>query len=192
MVILPFFAWICFFRRHLVRYYPDSCSYYVDSGIEDAPSLRLVSQSPSCLVQIGQRTEHKQGIGILVQPTVADLGEAEHALDDRKDMLHPGPDFRLGAVACLGRVIHRLIAAPFLVREVLGTAARGIARTPGPCDPVCAGNRLPHVGNAAAGMAAGGFQSTRRLAGPWHDQEWRGPWYSVEPGCGVGLTVGAG
>jgi hypothetical protein len=86
-VMLSFFTWICFFRRHLVRYYPDSCSYYIVTGIEDAPSLRLVSQSPSCLVQIGQRTEHKQGIGILVQSTVTALGKAKYALDHRKDML---------------------------------------------------------------------------------------------------------
>jgi len=95
MVILPFFSWICLSRCCLNRYSPDLHLYCAITSIPDAPSLRLVSQSAARQIQLGQRTEHKQGIGILVQPTIADLGKTKHALDHRKDMLHPGPDFDL-------------------------------------------------------------------------------------------------
>ena len=83
MVILLFSSWICFFLRRLTLYYPDSLLYYAVTGIPDAPSLRLVAQSPSCQIQIGQRTEHKQGVGIFVQLTIADLGKTKHTLEHR-------------------------------------------------------------------------------------------------------------
>jgi hypothetical protein len=124
MVIQLFFTLICFPRPRLARYSPDSRLYYALAGIAVTPSLRLVSQSAARQIQIGQGTEHKQGIGILVQPTVVDLGKIRHAFDHRKDMLHPGPDFRLGAVARLGRFIQRLIAMSVLMGEVLCTGSR--------------------------------------------------------------------
>jgi len=94
-VVLSFFTLICLFRRELARNYPVSCSNFAIPGIVDAPSLCLVLQSTSRQIPIGQCTGREQGIGIIVQPAVADLGKAKHALDHRKDMLHPGPDFDL-------------------------------------------------------------------------------------------------
>ena len=35
---------------------------------------------------------------VFVQPAVAQLGKAEHPLDDSDRMFDPGPHFRLGAV----------------------------------------------------------------------------------------------
>ena len=90
----------------------------------DAPTLRHVAQSSSRQIQIGQRTQHKQGMGILGQAAVADLGKAKHTLDHGKHMLHLGPDFRLGAVARLGRLIQRTVAPAFLMGEVLCTGRR--------------------------------------------------------------------
>jgi len=123
-MILLLFALICFPRHCLARYYHDSCFYYAFTGIPDTSSLHLVSQSPSCQVQTGQRTEHNQFVGILAQLTVANPGKTKHELDSRKDMLNPGPDFLSGAVAYFGRFIQQLIAAAILVSEVLRTAIR--------------------------------------------------------------------
>jgi hypothetical protein len=118
-VILTFFSLFCFYRRFLARYYADSCSCFAASYVPDASFLRFISQSATVQIQIGQRKEHKQGIGIIAQAMVTNLGKTKHAFYHRKDMLHPGTDFRLGAVACLGRLIQRLIATALLVGEVL-------------------------------------------------------------------------
>ena len=48
---------------------------------------------PACDEQIGQRAGDEQAVGILLQPAVAHLGEAEHPLDDADRMFDPGPYF---------------------------------------------------------------------------------------------------
>jgi len=53
---------------------------------------------PACDKQIGQRAGHDQAVGVLVQPAIAHLGEAEHPLDDADRMFDPGPHFGLGAI----------------------------------------------------------------------------------------------
>jgi hypothetical protein len=121
MVILTFFSLVCFYQRCLARYYADSCFYFAISDIPGALFICLLPQSVSRQIQIGKGTEHKQGIGIFVQSTVTNLGESKHAFDHSNDMLHLGPDFRLGSVACLGRLIQRLIATALLVGEILGS-----------------------------------------------------------------------
>src|SRR2546423_9717633 len=39
--------------------------------------------------QIGQRTGHEEAMRVLLQPAVAQLGKAEHPLDDPDDMFNP-------------------------------------------------------------------------------------------------------
>jgi len=48
--------------------------------------------------QIGQSAGHQQTVGVLVEPPIAHLGEAEHPLDDPDRMFDPGPDLRLGPI----------------------------------------------------------------------------------------------
>jgi hypothetical protein len=48
--------------------------------------------------QIGERAGDEQAPRVLVEPAVADLGEAEHALDDEERVLNLGPDSRFGPV----------------------------------------------------------------------------------------------
>lgn len=49
-------------------------------------------------VQVGQRTGDEQPMGVLIETTVADLGEREHAFDDAKDMLDATTDSGLDTV----------------------------------------------------------------------------------------------
>jgi hypothetical protein len=53
---------------------------------------------PACDEQIGQRAGHKQAMGVLLQPAIAHLGEAEHPLDDPDRMFNPGPHRGLGTI----------------------------------------------------------------------------------------------
>src|SRR5215472_14361478 len=48
--------------------------------------------------QIGQRAGHEQAVGVLCEPAIAHLGEAEHPLDDPDRMLDPGAYLGLGAI----------------------------------------------------------------------------------------------
>ena len=48
--------------------------------------------------QIGERAGDEQAVRVLVEPAVADLGEAEDALDDEERVLDLGPDLRFGPV----------------------------------------------------------------------------------------------
>jgi len=127
-MLLMFFTGICFVRRYLSRFYRGLLFHGAVSALLDAPSLRWTSQSSSRHIQVGQRAQHEQGMGILGQATVTYLGKAEHPFDHCKDMLHLGPDFRLGAVARLGCIIQWLVAPAFLMGEVLCTARRSAHR----------------------------------------------------------------
>jgi hypothetical protein len=123
-MILMFFTGIGLLRCYGSRFRRDLLFPSIVTHHPDAPALRHLAQPSSRHVQIGQRTAHKQVMGIPFQPAVTDLGKTEHAFDHRKDMLHLGPDFRLAAVACPGRLIQRLIATALLVGEVLGRRCR--------------------------------------------------------------------
>jgi hypothetical protein len=68
------------------------------SGTIDGSVLRHAQESPSNQVQIGQRARHEQSVGVLIEPFVAGLGEAEDPLDDQERMLDFGPDARFGLV----------------------------------------------------------------------------------------------
>ena len=48
--------------------------------------------------QIGQRASDHQAMEVFVQPAVAQLGKAEHPLDDADRVFDAGPHFGLGAV----------------------------------------------------------------------------------------------
>ena len=48
--------------------------------------------------QIGQSAGDQQTVGVLVEPAIAHLGEAEHPLDDPDRLFDPGPDLRLGPI----------------------------------------------------------------------------------------------
>ena len=69
--------------------------------ISDVRSLCRSQQNPSGHVQIDQPTGHKQPVGVLVQPSVTNLAEAEDPLENQKWMLDLRPYLRLGpAYAC--------------------------------------------------------------------------------------------
>src|SRR6516164_4441301 len=56
--------------------------------------------------QIGQSAGDQQTVGVLVEPAIAHLGEAEHPLDDPDRMFDPGPDLRLGPIFRPLNLIH--------------------------------------------------------------------------------------
>ena len=78
---------------------------------------------PACDEQIGQRVGHDQAVGVLLQPAVAHLGEAEHPLDDADRMFDPGPHFGLGTIfRPLGLIYHAVAVAA--IGEILAFGAR--------------------------------------------------------------------
>ena len=103
---------------------PNCPVHSVNSGIPGAPILRHVSQSPSREVQVGQRAQHEQSMSVLIQPSVANLGESEDTLDHGKDIFHLRAHFRFGQVARLGRIIQWRVATAFLMGEVLCAGRR--------------------------------------------------------------------
>ena len=54
----------------------------------------------ACDEQICKAARHPQAMGVLRQPTIADLREAEHPLDHPDAVLDLGADGGLGAVLC--------------------------------------------------------------------------------------------
>ena len=54
--------------------------------------------------QIGQRSGHQQAMRVLRQTAIAQLGKAEHPLDDSDRMFNPGPHF--GLVRFFSRARH--------------------------------------------------------------------------------------
>ena len=79
---------------------------------------------PACDEQIGQRVDHDQAVGVLLQPAVAHLGEAEHPLDDADRMFDPGPHVGLGTIfRPLGLIYHTAVAVA-AIGEILAFGAR--------------------------------------------------------------------
>src|SRR5215831_16581311 len=70
--------------------------------------------------QIGQSAGDQQTVGVLVEPAIAHLGEAEHPLDDPDRMFDPGPDLRLGAIFRPLDLIHDAAVAVAAIGEILG------------------------------------------------------------------------
>lgn len=64
----------------------------------DAPLLRERQQLSSHPIQIDQAADGGKPIGVLGNPAVAHLPEAEHALERMKGMLAAGTHLRLGAI----------------------------------------------------------------------------------------------
>ena len=56
-----------------------------------ADTLRRLTaqQMPARHEQIGQRAGHQQAMGVLAQPAIANLGKAEHPLDDPDRVFDP-------------------------------------------------------------------------------------------------------
>ena len=77
------------------------------SRVSDALRLSGPQQSVAHQEQVRQRAGHEQPVRILVEPPVADLGEAEHAFDHPEAVLDLGPHPRLGAVAGVRPVMPR-------------------------------------------------------------------------------------
>lgn len=69
---------------------------------------------------VGQGRRYKHAVGVLRQPTVAHLGESEHALDDPDRMLHPGTDARLGAILRLDRIVDKVLPLALPIGEIAG------------------------------------------------------------------------
>ena len=82
--------------------------------------------------QIGQRAGYQHSVGVLLQPAIAHLGEAEHRLDDADRMFNPGPHFGLGAVfRSLDLIDDSAVAVARLVKSrALGALSRITARWP--------------------------------------------------------------
>src|SRR5215469_8740031 len=70
--------------------------------------------------QIGQRAGYQQSVGVLLQPAIAHLGEAEHPLDDADRMFNPGPHFGLGAIFRPLDLIDDTAVAVAAIDEILG------------------------------------------------------------------------
>src|SRR5690242_20337911 len=70
--------------------------------------------------QIGQRAGHEQAMRVLLQPAIAHLGKAEHALYDPDRMFDPSPHFRLGAVFRPLDLIHNTAMAIASIGEIPG------------------------------------------------------------------------
>src|SRR6516164_4615138 len=69
--------------------------------------------------QIGQSAGDQQTVGVLVEPAIAHLGEAEHPLDDPDRMFDPGPDLRLGPIFRPLNLIHDTAVAVAAIGEIL-------------------------------------------------------------------------
>ena len=76
--------------------------------------------------QIGERAGHKQAMRVLVEPAVADPGEAEDALDDEERVFDLGPHFRLGPVLRPLRLVDEAIAPVTAIGEIPALAARAL------------------------------------------------------------------
>lgn len=83
-------------------------------------TLRQASQSSPGKVQIGQRTENKQGMGVFGETKIADLGKSKYPLHDPKEMLDFSPNFRLGTVTQSIAIRQRFISAAFCLGKIFG------------------------------------------------------------------------
>ena len=101
------------FSRYPTGSTPNCPVKSVNSGISGATILRHGSQSSSRQVQIGQRTQHKQRMCILIQPTVANLCISEGTLEDGKDMFHFRSDLDLVRLRSFAAWSSGLLRRPF-------------------------------------------------------------------------------
>jgi len=87
-----------------------------------ADTLRLLAtqQMAAGQEQIGQCAGYQQAVGVLREPAIAHLGEAEHPLHDPDRMFDPGPHFRLGTVFRPLGLIDDAAVAVAPVDEILG------------------------------------------------------------------------
>src|SRR2546430_17265514 len=76
-------------------------------------------QMSACHEQIGERAGDDEAMSVLFEPAIAQLGEAEHPLDDPDRMLDFGPHLRLGAVFRPLDRVHDAAMAVAPVDEVL-------------------------------------------------------------------------
>ena len=98
----------------------------------DAPRPWGSQQVVSGHEQIGQRTGHEQSVGVLLEPSVAHLHEAEDALEDADGMLDLGPYTRLSLVLRPLGVVDDTAVTIAPVGEVLraGACSRMTSRWP--------------------------------------------------------------
>ena len=82
---------------------------------------RLAAQEmPAGHEQIGQRAGHEQAMSVLLEAAIADLGEAEHSLDNADRMLDFGPHFRFAAVSRPLDLIDHAAMSVAAIDEILG------------------------------------------------------------------------
>ena len=77
-------------------------------------------QMPAGHEEVGERAGDDEAMGVLGQPPIADLGEAEDPLDDADAVLDLGPHLRLGAVLRPLGLVHDAAVAIAAVDEILG------------------------------------------------------------------------
>src|SRR5215471_16469495 len=131
--------------------------------------------------QIGQSAGDQQTVGVLVEPAIAHLSEAEHPLDDPDRMFDPGPDLRLGPIFRPLNLIHDTAVAVAAIGEI-----PGFWRVPPDHRPLAAISLIaPHPGllpmqqirqhRAVGGIGRGG--------GHRMDPAWYGCRRQDEPSC---------
>jgi hypothetical protein len=70
--------------------------------------------------QIGQCAGHEQTMGVFLQPAIAQLGKAEHSLDDADRMFDPGAHFGLGTIFRSLGLIDNTAVAVAAIDEIPG------------------------------------------------------------------------
>ena len=83
-------------------------------------SLDSRQQASPCHVQIRQPAADLEPVSVLCQPTIADFGPAEDALDHQERMFDLRPNLRLRAVAGSLLLSQRPMALRFGLDETLG------------------------------------------------------------------------
>src|SRR6516164_3348051 len=91
------------------------CGVLAQCGHSTPPGSQ---QMPARHKQIGQGAGHEQAMSVLLEPAVADLGKAEHPLDNPDRMLDFGSHLRFGAVFRSFDLVHNAAVAIAAVDKV--------------------------------------------------------------------------
>lgn len=115
-------------ERYFAHFEQNPAGILSQSGPSGALILCQALQLPPCKVQIGQCTENKQGVRILGEAAISDLGESKYTLHNPKDMLDLRSDFRLGTVAQSVVIRQRFMPAAFRLSKILGAGCATLNR----------------------------------------------------------------
>src|SRR5215469_1473521 len=120
--------------------------------------------------QIGQRASDQQAMEVFIQPAVAQLGKAEHPLDDADRVFDAGPHFGLGAVfRPLALVDDAAVAI-----AAIGEISRPGRALPDHCALATVGLITPHPGLSA-----------KQIGGVTHVGVWK-----IAKAAGIEFTTG--